>query len=122
MQTDQARLNAWRVHRWWTPVRCGTLILALLFAQSLGLLHRAAHGQAIAEPQSPLQGLFDAHDRASPACGLYDQLSHADLLPTALAGAPVHAVPCASGLRSATPGQRAAEPAHFLARAPPLRS
>ena len=73
-------------------------VVALLVAQTLGLAHRVVHpGGAVAGVEythahthghehesghhpSPLAALFAGHDEA-PDCRLYDQLSHADLLP-----------------------------------------
>lgn len=95
------------------------LIFALLFAQGLGLLHRSAHGAEGAPPHSHLQALFDLHDEGSPECRLHHQLSSGDLLPSALAASFAHALPVAPPLARIAANLRAAEPAPFLARAPP---
>lgn len=120
------------------------LALLMVLAQGLGQLHRLAHGplpgsapigtetdahaahrhaeDASAEPASHggwLQALFAADGHAA-ACVLYDQLTHADGLPSlpviGLPTAWVDAVPPWHGVWAL-----AAQAAGYLARGPPLR-
>ena len=107
---------------------CSTLLLALVLAQTLGLVHRIVHAPIGGHPAMSasvsgagdngwLKALFAGHS-SEQGCDLYDQLSHADALPQAPTAAilvpdldavlPCHAV-----------GQAAAQAAGFLARGPP---
>jgi hypothetical protein len=109
-----------------TALICAVL-LALVLAQSLGLLHRLAHGwhasqafalQADAHAGDGLKGLFGGHAKDSGACDLYDQLTHAD----ALWSVPVLMLPALQPLSPAEPHASwhlAAQSAGFLARGPP---
>jgi len=119
------------------PARRSALIaavlLALVLAQTLGLLHRLAHSAGWgAKPSTALQiearqeaeaghglrGLFGGHDPDGGACDLYDQLTHAD----ALWGAPAVVLPMplppAQAVRHPA-WHLAAQSAGFLARGPP---
>ena len=106
---------------WW-------LIAALIAAQTLGLLHRVAHPAAtptIAAPagagergHSWVASLFSGHDDDS-GCRLYDQLSHADGLPTIAVIAP--AIAAALFLLPFFHGEALARwAALFRARGPPF--
>jgi hypothetical protein len=104
------------------------VLLALVMAQSLGLLHRLAHGghaspamvalQADTHSGDALKSLFGGHEKDSGACDLYDQLTHAD----ALWSVPALVLPV---LQPLAPAERhaswhfAAQSAGFLARGPP---
>jgi hypothetical protein len=79
---------------------CGVLLLALVVAQTLGALHRIVHAPLLAHLASGsaafagnadaarnpggLAALFSGH-ASEQGCDLYDQLSHADLLPAGVA-------------------------------------
>jgi hypothetical protein len=108
------------------PVAAGVLVLALLFAQTLGLLHGIAHGQhtageqAIQEPHRSVAALFDAHEGKSTECKLYDQLTHGDLLPFAIV-AFASPAPLSARIDPAAHACYAAAPGWFLARGPPQR-
>lgn len=113
-------------------------VVALLFAQMLGLLHRIEHGGRLqiaalamaastsvpttlqtTQSTGALKHLFGHHDASS--CDLYDQVTHGDalwaaaasVLPATFADAPaeVH-----------TAWHLAAQAAGFLARGPPALS
>jgi hypothetical protein len=104
------------------------LLVALLTAQTLGLLHRevhagvaVSHGPSRIQPGSPvaeLQALF-AHRHDSAECKLFDQLSHNDAVVHSDLGTP--GLPSAA-LDTAGPTGRhvAAQAAGYLARGPPL--
>ena len=110
------------------------LAAAMLLAQGLGLVHAVRHAPGLAHPAHPA-GLAPAHDHgAGPvdvaaafgghdgqdaaSCQLYDQLTHADVLPAA-AQPPL--------TETATAARPAPQPAGWLprchtaysARAPP---
>jgi hypothetical protein len=129
-----------RDHRLW-PVAAGVLVLALLWTQTLGLLHGIAHGpHGAGAPRSVVHvhddtehshathpahahvaALFDTHDDESAECRLYDQLTHGDLLWSAIAAfAP--SVPPAARARCATPAPLPAAAGWFYARGPPQRA
>lgn len=110
-------------------------VVALLVAQTLGLAHRVVHpGGAVAGVEhthahthghehesghhpSLLAALFAGHDEA-PDCRLYDQLSHADLLPALPVAVPaLH--PPALQLACHAAGFVARRSALFDARGPP---
>ena len=106
---------------------CSTLLVALVLAQTLGLVHRIVHAPIGGYPAASaskaagtgwLKALFAGHS-SEQGCDLYDQLSHADAVPEAPAAAflvrGVDAVPTWHSV-----GQVAAQAAGFLARAPPL--
>ena len=107
--------SAWARRRL-APFAGAVLVLALLFAQTLGLAHRSLHSAAAAP--SALAALFSAHDEASPVCKLYDQLAHADFLFAAPPGIAAVA-PATAVAVTASPAPRVASATHFLARAPP---
>lgn len=116
--------------RWRQPLAL-LLLLALLWAQQLGLAHRVWHvphagllaSAAVAQdaPQHEPAGLL-AHllgsEQADPDCRVFDQLGHADSLPAvpalALAALPPLFLAPAPYLRLAL-----AAGAPFAARAPP---
>jgi len=108
---------------------CSTLLVALVLAQTLGLVHRIVHAPIGGHPPVSasasmaagagwLKALFPGHS-SEHGCDLYDQLSHADAVPEAPAAAilarGLDAVPTRHSV-----GQIAAQAAGFLARAPPL--
>lgn len=106
------------------PAAAALLALALLWAQTLGLLHRVQHAPratvvaAVQADDGKAAGLY-AHDRQSESCKLYDQLAlgdaavpTADAAPLVVGDAPVPAD--ASG-RPAGAARHA-----YRARAPPL--
>ena len=71
-------------------VLAGLLVVALLWAQSLGLWHRQVHAglsQATHTSVSVGSKLFSNH-QSDTDCRLFDQLSHADGATALLAGAP----------------------------------
>lgn len=113
----------------------GFVVMMLLLGQTLGLIHRVAHGStrapadagsawapslaAVADesPSSGLQGLFGSHDQRGD-CESFDKVSTADLLlpaPLVLAAEPV-ALPPAAVHRT---WHLAAQSSGFLARGPP---
>jgi len=128
------------VHRRW-PVASGVIVLALLLAQTLGLLHGIAHGlngagassiaarahsdaepsYAAHEPHARVAGLFDTHEDESAECRLYDQLTHGDVLWSAIAdfAAPAPLPPLTYRAAQAPRGACAS---WSLARAPPQRA
>lgn len=105
------------------------LALALLLAQTLGLMHGQLHAtaqqlaqsHAHADPEAAAErwsGLFDAH-RSAADCLVFDQLSHGDAAPLLplLARPPL---PVAAGLLEFVQGLiPACRSAPFDARAPP---
>ena len=119
------------------------LVLVALLAQTLGLLHRQAHGPAGHDgPQQVASAAGAAHDHAIPghtseaehgsgwlqqlfsgeadqaSCALYDQLTHADLLPVLpLQSVPTVRVPAVPPFHAHW--QLAAQALGFLARGPP---
>ena len=109
----QALRRATHLHRHaWLVV----VLLSLLFAHSLGLLHRVQHA-GLTGPGA--EGALFGHHHDSQECRLYDQLASGDALPLpvlppalphggaqAFADAPAAAWP-------------AAAPAAYQARAPP---
>jgi hypothetical protein len=124
-----------RVHRPSAARRSRIAFIALAWTlalvQWLGVVHGVAHAPAakagaaatVADASTPgaSWSLFGGHDGDSPACHLYDQLSHGDALwhgegpPAGIA--PAHFI---GAVFETVP--RAATTAHFLARAPPIRS
>jgi hypothetical protein len=107
---------------------CSTLLFALVLAQTLGLVHRIVHAPIGAHPAiaasasttagtSWLKALFAGHS-SEQGCDLYDQLSHADAVPTPpTAAILVHALDAVPTWHSV--GYLAAQAAGFLARGPP---
>ena len=107
---------------------CSTLLVALVLAQTLGLVHRIVHGPTGGHPAAAaarsnssgtawMKALFAGHF-SEQGCDLYDQLGHADAVPqapiAALVAPDVDATPSRhSGV------QVAAQAAGFLARGPP---
>lgn len=107
------------------------LVIALLVAQWLGVVHRAAHAAtpacivpAVATVEAEdhsgrwLESLFGEHREATPDCLLLDQLAHADTLPGAAppAAPPLPSPEVASAARLEP---RARCSFHFHARGPP---
>ena len=106
------------------------LLVALVIAQTLGLMHRIVHLHGRSQPsdapavsvvgdtgESWAKALFDGHDNERD-CAQYDQLSHGDLAWGSVATTPS----VAPELRVAAhhPGWHlAAQAAGFLARGPP---
>lgn len=104
------------------------VLMALAFAQTLGLMHRIVHAPVLvaagvarlhaSAPLHGLQALFAGHG-SDQGCHLYDQSSHPDLatviapvfalLDTVETPAPIH-----------TSTHVAVQAAGFLARGPPL--
>ncbi|MEP7300835.1 MAG: hypothetical protein ABI699_04845 [Caldimonas sp.] len=99
------------------------VLLSLVLAQTLGALHRVVHARGavpqLAAKAAPhgLAALFAGH-ASEQGCEVYDQLSHADLLPGVAA-----VVPVVVAVRAVEPLRLASHPtgrcAGFLARAPP---
>ena len=136
--TRQLRRSS--AHRWW-PVASGVIALALLLAQTLGLLHGIAHGlngagassiaarahadaepsHATHEPHARVAGLFDTHEDESAECQLYDQLTHGDVLWSAIAAFTAPA-PLPPLTYRAAQAPRGACASWSLARAPPQRA
>lgn len=100
------------------------LLLALAFTQTLGALHRVAHGSgaaATATSQQWLQALFGGHDHGGGTCDLYDQGTHGDALSVQVD--PMVAAFEPPPLRDPHRAWHlAAQSAGFLARGPPFRS
>jgi hypothetical protein len=116
------------------------LAVALLWSQGVGLLHGVVHAPHVApalaaqpmaagdvpvvmpsEVRAGIERLFGAHGEHTPACHLYDQLTHAQALPSAI---PV-LVAVVRGEASPPIGAEQAHavaPAPFLARAPPAHA
>ncbi len=111
---------------WWLAA-CALLTLA----QALGLLHHYAHGSAPApaphatahahphaHTHTDLPALFAGHEDDGPQCKLYDQLLHAEALPSlppVLAAAPDDLEP----LPPAGRVHHAAQTVGYLPRGPP---
>ncbi|WP_428417458.1 hypothetical protein [Methylibium sp.] len=108
------------------------LCAALLWAQALGLAHRSVHGGvsgtvvAIAAPQAHggtsaaahgIEALF-GHERGTPACHLYDQLSLGDAVSSGSVDAVPALSPCHLAAPVPTPPSGAVRLA-YRARAPP---
>jgi hypothetical protein len=109
---------------------CSTLLIALVFAQTLGLVHRIVHAPTIGHP-----ALLAAAAAATPpgtawlkavlagpssehGCDLYDQLSPADAVPQAsINPLMVHDIDAVPSWHSGV--HVAAQAAGFLARGPP---
>jgi hypothetical protein len=81
----------------------GLVLLALVMAQTLGLMHRVAHHSGAEQPASLaalhdgddhgwLAGLFSSHEESG--CPVYDQLGHGATLPE-LRALPLPLVPAA---------------------------
>ena len=108
---------------------CATLLVALVLAQTLGLVHRIVHAPIGGHPAVTasastassgiawLKALFAGHS-SEQGCDLYDQLSHADAVPqAAIAALVVHDADAVPSWHSGV--QAAAQAAGFLARGPP---
>jgi len=106
-------------------------LAALAIAQTLGAMHAVAHaprlaafgsspvlGDASALPTGWLAELFAHPQHADHACDLYDQLSHADLLPALPIVPPPALLPVAVQVVHLA-WHLASEAAGFLARGPP---
>lgn len=105
------------------------LALALLLAQTLGLVHgqlhasaqQLAHAHAASgegAPADPWEGLFGTH-RSAADCLVFDQLSHGDAAPS-LPLLALPPLPVAAGLLAFFQGQiQAHRAAFFDARGPP---
>ena len=107
---------------------CSTLLLALILAQTLGLVHRIVHAPLGGHPAMSasasvsvetgwLKALFSGHS-SEHGCDLYDQLSHADAVPPAPAAA-ILAPDRDAAVAWHSVGQVAAQAAGYLARGPP---
>lgn len=110
------------------------LCAALLWAQALGLAHRSVHGGvpgagiAVASPQERAHGGESAaahgiealfgHERGTPACHLYDQLSLGDAVSAGGVDAVPALPPCHLAAPVPTPPSGAVRLA-YRARAPP---
>jgi hypothetical protein len=127
--------------RFFLPHGCGprrrllavVLVLALLWAQSLGLWHgvvhdghgqrgavasQQVHGEDHATAPSALVALFSSHEDAAD-CLFFDQLSHGDAItPVHLLQLPLVPLPALLGLRHACFVAR--WHARFQARGPPF--
>ncbi len=117
---------------WW-------LAAALLLAQALGLVHAVRHAPGLVAPHATAHAQAHAHAHAHAhgtapvdaaaafgghaeddvaSCQLYDQLTHADLLPTA--ALPPPAAAAAPALPAAPPAGRLPRcSTGYSARAPP---
>ena len=107
---------------------CSTLLLALVLAQTLGLVHRIVHAPLGGHPAMSasvsmtsstgwLKALFAGHS-SEQGCDLYDQLSHADAVPQAPTTA-ILVPDCNAVLGWHSVGRVAAQAAGYLARGPP---
>ncbi|WP_128001847.1 hypothetical protein [Piscinibacter defluvii] len=94
------------------------LLLALvLFAQTLGLVHRVLHAPSVHPTAAQAEHDF-GHDAGDIDCRLFDQLAHADIA----FGTPAPAVAEARPLPPAAQlpaGRLAPQASGFLARGPP---
>ena len=107
---------------------CSILLVALVIAQTLGLVHRIVHAPIVGHPAVTaaastnvgtawMKALFAGHS-SEQGCDLYDQLSHADAVPPApVAAIVMHDIDAVPGWHSGV--QVAAQAAGFLARGPP---
>lgn len=113
----------------------GWVLFALVCAQSLGLLHRVAHGATagsgaaevhavttrdLAAPAAKgwIEALF-AHDKSGLGCKLFDGLGQCGAAPNAAAlSLPLAAAAFTLPFATAPPAQ--ARPTPFEARAPPV--
>jgi len=106
-------------------------LFAFAIAQTLGAMHAVVHAPRLAafgaapefaEASRAATGwvahLFAHHQHADHACDLYDQLSHADLLPAMPIVPPPVLLPVAVGVVHLA-WHLASEAAGFLARGPP---
>jgi hypothetical protein len=106
-------------------------LVALALAQTLGALHAIVHAPRLASTGSGavleraaaprtdwLAALFTGHAHADHACDLYDQLSHADMLPAVLPALPPVLPPVAADAVHVA-WRLASQAAGFLARGPP---
>jgi hypothetical protein len=91
------------------------LLLSLLFAHSLGLLHRVQHAD-LAAPGAE-SALFGHHD--SQECRLYDQLASGDALPLPVLPPALPSVGAQAFAEAPAAAWLAAAPAAYQARAPP---
>jgi hypothetical protein len=99
------------------------LVMALLAAQALGVLHRAAHAHGPHDEHAAdlaASVLFDQHEDRGD-CRLFDQLAQADAAAPAGAAAPERA-PAAAAAAAAGSGAPSARPADCRARGPPDRA
>lgn len=114
----------------WRRAACASLVLALLWLQQLGLMHRYAHvaGPVVASAaslaaagaaQASDVGALPAHDK--PVCLVLDQLCMADAVPLASLALPA-AVPVAALVLWVRPFAVFPALVAFLARGPPLFS
>ncbi|HSV68562.1 MAG TPA: hypothetical protein VLI72_00510 [Methylibium sp.] len=95
------------------------LVLALLWAQAIGLAHRAVH--ALGVPHVAVATVADAlgHAPQSPECRLFDQLAAGDML--VAAPALVAAAPAAAAASLPLPTCHAGRVClAYAARAPPF--
>ncbi|HEX7441958.1 MAG TPA: hypothetical protein VF319_17885 [Caldimonas sp.] len=108
------------------------VLLALVLAQTLGLVHRIVHSPLALHSTAPsgapptrpvsdwLKALFAGHS-TEQGCELYDQLGHADFV--ALDAVPVPLLhPTEASVASRPVLHLAAQAAGFLARGPPRAS
>ena len=93
--------------------------LALLCAQSLGLLHGLSHGPGHGSAASAHHDWFAGHDADGAQCRLVDQLAHHDALTPADAPTVVAQAFDAAPQAWPDPAPRRAESRAFQARAPP---
>ncbi|NKE65258.1 hypothetical protein RAMLITH_05445 [Ramlibacter sp. RBP-2] len=105
------------------------VVVALLFAQALGLLHGIAHGPiAGAQAQVAANAADDrdaasdvfSHEAGEPTCRLFDALTCGGAVPTEAGPAP--ACPAALERPLAHQAPLAARAAQFQARGPPVLS
>lgn len=103
--------------------RAALLVLALLWAQALGLAHRIQHAPgASAVALEARERLNEpGHAPHSAQCRLYDHLVAGDLLPATAPAAPL-AWGGEAFVGSATPITAAPSPHGYQARAPPRRA
>lgn len=104
------------------------VVVALLFAQALGLLHGIVHapfagGQAQVASASEDRGVVAdvfSHEAGEPTCRLFDALTGGGAVPTE--AAPAAACPAALERPLAQQAPHAAPYARFHARGPPVLS
>lgn len=102
------------------------VMMALVFVQTLGLIHSAVHANGVPSPVSAfscptdgqwLKALFGVH-HGNADCQSYDQLTHGDSLPSVPVVMVPPAAPACSVLIHRT-WHLAGQSVGFLARGPP---
>lgn len=109
------------------------LLIALLYSQSIGLLHRIVHAAALEQPRSPdagrageqagsLDRLFANHAAAHSLCLVFDHISHPSPLPATPVSSDAAPPPAIAPVQAPAERLFGATRVPFQARGPPLRS